>query len=135
VNVGYSGKPLIEKLGIKHGARAMIVAAPRVYLARLGRLPTGVRLVARGAGPFDFIQIFATSSDHLKARFSRARTALASAGMLWASWPKRASGVPTDLDESVVRRAGLSLGLVDVKICAVDETWSALKFVIPLKSR
>jgi len=135
LNAGYSGKPLIEKLGIKLGARAMIVAAPRGYLANLGRLPAGVRPATRGAGPFDFIQIFAVSGKDLRARFIRARPALASTGMLWASWPKRASGVPTDLEENVVRRAGLSLGLVDVKICAVDETWSALKFVIPLKSR
>jgi hypothetical protein len=126
---------LTEKLGIKPGARAMIAAAPRGYLAGLGRLPRGVAPVSRGGGPFDFIQIFATSVNDLGQQMPRAKSALASNGMLWVSWPKRSSGVATDLDENVVRRAGSALDLVDVKICAIDESWSALKFVIPLKLR
>ena len=132
---GYSGKPLVEKLGIKAGARVLITGAPRGYAKTLGTLPRGIRPARDGEGPFDFIQIFATTGEELNARLQRAKKTLARDGMLWVSWPKKSSGVAADIDENDVRGTGLMLGLVDVKICAVDKTWSALKFVIPLKER
>jgi hypothetical protein len=131
---GYSGKSLVEKLGIKAGSRALFVGAPDGYTAGLG-LPVGVTVATRGRGPFAFIQIFVRTGDELNARLSAAKKVLTTSGMLWVSWPKRTSGVRTDIDENDVRGTGLLLGLVDVKVCAVDDTWSALKFVIPLKNR
>jgi len=132
---GYSGKPLVEKLGIKPGAKALISGAPRGYRKALGELPPGARWVANGSGPFRFIQLFVRSVADLSSTFPKMKKALAQDGMLLVSWPKRTSSAKTDLDENTIRDAGLSLGLVDVKVCAVDETWSGLKFVIPLKSR
>lgn len=132
---GYSGKPLIEKLGIKAGGRVLLVNAPRGYRAALGPQLRRAIVRASGSGPFDFIQIFARSMNALRPKFRAARNALVRNGMLWVSWPKRASGLATDLDENVIRAMGLSLDLVDVKVCAVDEVWSGLKFVIPLELR
>jgi hypothetical protein len=131
----YSGKPLVEKLGIKPGAKALILGAPRGYRKTLGILPGSVRPVASGSGPFDFIQLFARSAGDLARSFPKLKRALAQNGMLWVSWPKRTSTLETDLNETIVRNAGLELGLVDVKICAIDETWSGLKFVFRLKDR
>jgi hypothetical protein len=135
MSAGYSGKPLVVKLGIKPGAKALIVGAPRGYRATLSDLPPGVRPVASGAGPFDFIQLFSRSAAVLVRTLPKMKRLLAQDGMLWVSWPKRASALETDIDENVVRDAGLGVGLVDVKVCAVDETWSGLKFVIRLKDR
>jgi hypothetical protein len=135
MTAGYSGKRLIEKLGLKPGASALIVKAPNDYIKLLGRLPDDVTLRRRGAGPFDFIHLFAKSIDELHAALAPARRSLVKNGSLWVSWPKRTSGVRTDLDENLVRDMGLALGLVDVKVCAVDETWSGLKFVIRLANR
>jgi hypothetical protein len=133
--VGYSGKPLVEKLGIQVGARARFENAPRGYFKLLGVLPRGVVRRVSIEGPLDFVQLFVTSAGELRRMFLMAKKALCPDGMIWVSWPKRTSGVATDVDENVVRSAGLSIGLVDVKICAVDETWSGLKFVIPLRDR
>lgn len=135
MTAGYSGKPLVEKLGIKPGMSALIENAPRGYRSTLGTLPPGAVICASGKGPFEFIQVFSRNEDDLARRMRRAKAALSKHGMLWISWPKRSAGVASDLDENVVRRHGLAAGLVDVKVCAVDETWSGLKFVIPLKSR
>jgi hypothetical protein len=132
---GYSGKPLIDKLGIKAGNRVLLVNAPRGYRAALGPALRRAVVRARGEGPFDFVQVFARSIGELQARLRIAKEALERNGMLWVSWPKRASGIATDLDENAIRAMGLSLDLVDVKVCAVDEVWSGLKFVIPLKFR
>ena len=135
MTAGYSGKPLVAKLGIKPGARVLIVGAPRGYRTTLGPLPAGVRLARGRTGPLDFIHVFARSAATLARSLPALKEALAQDGMLWVSWPKKTSGVATDVDENLVRHSGLALGLVDVKICAVDEVWSALKFVIPLKRR
>lgn len=131
----YSGKSLVEKLGIRPGHRVLVKGAPRGYASTLGSLPLGATRVARGAGPFDVIQIFVTRSSAVRAAIRDARRAMKPDGMVWVSWPKRSSGLQTDVDENFVRHAGLALDLVDVKICAVDEVWSGLKFVIPLKLR
>jgi len=132
---GYSGKPLINKLGIKPGARLLILAAPTGYARTLGALPEGVVQAKALAGAFDFIQFFTTKRRDLERRFAALAKSLEPDGMLWVSWPKKASGVPTDVTEDVVREIALAAGLVDVKVCAVDETWSGLKLVRRLKDR
>lgn len=132
---GYSSRPLIEKLGIKAGTRIALLHAPRGYGTALGRLPPGVTVVRTARGPLPFIQFFADSKRRLAARFPTLGCALADGGALWISWPKKAAGVPTDLTEDVVRAVGLRHGLVDVKVCAVDDVWSGLKFVRRRKDR
>ena len=131
---GYSGKPLVAKLGIKPGARIAILNAPPGYQRVLGRLPPVSRR-ASAAAPLDFVQFFTTEKRKLERRFGALARALAPAGMLWVSWPKRASGVATDLTEDVIRAVGLAHGLVDVKVAAVDDVWSGLKFVRRLENR
>jgi hypothetical protein len=131
---GYSGKPLVAKLGIKSGSTIAILGAPRGYARTLGKLPQ-VRRRANAAGPLDFVQFFTKERQELEDRFGALARALAPAGMLWISWPKKASGVPTDLTEDVIRAIGLAHGLVDVKVAAVDEVWSGLKFVRRVKDR
>ena len=132
---GYSGKPLVAKLGIKPDTRIAILNAPRGYDRALGKLPQRVTRAATVVGPLDFIQFFTDVKRALERRFASLARALAPAGMLWISWPKRASGVATDLTEDVIRAIGLAHGLVDVKVAAVDEVWSGLKFVRRVKDR
>jgi hypothetical protein len=132
---GYSKKSLVEKLGIREGFAISIIAAPQDYAAKLGKLPCGVKQTKKLEGPLDFIQFFCSKRSQLEENFQRLKGALSASGMLWVSWPKGSSGVPTDLTENVVREIGLKNGLVDVKVCAVDETWSGLKFVFRLKDR
>ena len=132
---GYSGKPLVEKLGIKAGATIAIVNPPRGYARTLGKLPGRVTRRASAAGPLDFIQFFTDQRRELERRFAALARALAPAGMLWISWPKQSSGIATDLTEDVIRAVGLAHGLVDVKVAAVDDVWSGLKFVRRLKDR
>jgi hypothetical protein len=131
---GYSGTPLVQKLGIKAGMRLYFADPPEDYHRTLGRVPTVVQATTL-KGPLDFIQCFVTSSRALDARFPALEAALAPAGMLWISWPKKASEKVTDLTEDVIRDIGLRNGLVDVKVCAVDEVWSGLKFVRRLADR
>ena len=132
---GYSGTPLVEKLGIERGSTIAILAAPPGYDRTLGPLPRPVSRKRSLSGPLDFIQFFTSRRAELERRFAQLASALAPAGMLWISWPKQASGVPTDLTEQVIRAIGLAHGLVDVKVCAVDAVWSGLKFVRRLKDR
>ncbi|PYP05677.1 MAG: DUF3052 domain-containing protein [Gemmatimonadetes bacterium] len=132
---GYSGKPLVQKLGIKPEMRIAIVNAPRGYGRVLGKLPSRVTRKASAVGPLDFVQFFTTERRELERRFAALARALAPAGMLWISWPKKSSGVTTDLTEDVIRAIGLAHGLVDVKVAAVDEVWSGLKFVRRVKDR
>jgi hypothetical protein len=134
VAAGYSKRTLVEKLGIKDGATIAILNAPRGYARTLGRLPP-VQRRERASGPLDFLQFFTSEQRELERRFPALERALAPAGMLWISWPKRSSGVATDLSEDVIRAIGLSHGLVDVKVAAVDDVWSGLKFVRRLKDR
>lgn len=130
---GYSGTPLIDKLGIKPQSRVQFVSEPPNFPALLGPLPPGCRRAMRGE--LDFAILFVTTRAGLEKRFDRLRDRLKSTGMLWISWPKKTSGVASDLTENVVREIGLSKGLVDVKVCAIDETWSGLKFVRRVRDR
>ena len=132
---GYSKRPLAEKLGIKPDVKVAILNPPDGYDRTLGPLPGGVQRVASARGPLDFIQFFTVDRKELEKRFPVLARALRDDGALWISWPKGASGVRTDVNETVVRQVGLANGLVDVKVCAVDEIWSGLKFVRRLKDR
>ena len=132
---GYSKRSLADKLGMKPGLRIAIVGEPRGYQRALGPLPPGTTRVRALRGPLDLVQVFVRSAGELASRGPALKAALAPAGALWVSWPKKASKVPTDLDENVVRAIGLDLGLVDVKVCAVDDVWSGLKFVYRLRDR
>jgi hypothetical protein len=132
---GYSGKSLVDKLGIKPGMRLAIVGAPSGYRATLGALPPGVSVLASPRGTLPLIHFFTTKRSLLQRRFPALKRVLAQDGALWVSWPKKSSGVATDLTEDVVREVALAGGLVDVKVCAVDEVWSGLKLVRRLKDR
>jgi len=132
---GYSGTPLIRKIGIKPGHRIHLHDHPMSFLRDLGELPDAVKLEQRLAGGTDVMVCFVESETELKKQFSRLAGKLAPDGMLWIAWPKRASGRKTDLTEDVVRNIGLKAGLVDVKVCAIDEVWSGLKFVVRLIDR
>jgi hypothetical protein len=132
---GYSGTPLAKKLGIREGSNVALVGVPPEVMAELQAALSSCRIATNGRGPFDFIFLFANSQAEFRPLLRKMTNALASAGMLWVSWPKKASGVPTDLTEDVIRQIGLKAGLVDVKVCAVTDIWSGLKFVIPLKRR
>ena len=126
---GYSGTPLPRKLGIGAGARVALIAAPEGFAAVLGALPDGARVHTRLRGRFDVIVAFTTRRAALERRLPTLRAALEPVGGLWLAWPKRASGVATDLGDNEVRTLGLATGLVDNKVCAIDETWSGLRFV------
>ena len=127
---GYSGTPLPRKLGLKPGMQVAWLGAPAHFPGLLGPLPAGVRLKTRAAAPLDLVVLFVTRRAELARRLPALRRAVAPDGAVWAAWPKRASGVDTDVTEDVVRDVALPLGLVDVKVCAIDETWSGLKLVI-----
>lgn len=129
-SAGYSGTPLAKKLGIRPGMTAAIIHPPAVYAQLLPGLASDVTLTDASTAGVDFIHIFVHEREALTEQLRFLRTRIVSNGMIWVSWPKKASRVQTDLTEDVVRAAGLEAGLVDVKVCAVDETWSALKFVI-----
>jgi hypothetical protein len=132
-SVGYSGTPLPRKLGIKEGHRVLLAGAPSGF--DLGPLP-GVEVHRRaGAAPYHVILAFTADRRTLDRRFLALFEHLTRNGGLWVAWPKRSSGVATDLDENIVRDVGLAAGLVDNKVCAIDETWSGLRFVIRLRDR
>jgi len=131
---GYSGTPLPKKLGIKAGFRVLLANSPAEVRAELREALAECDLVKQGDA-LDFAMIFTKSRVELTKEFSRMVKVLARAGMLWVSWPKKSSGVATDVDENVVRGIGLDRGLVDVKVCAVTEIWSGLKFVRRVKDR
>ena len=132
---GYSGTPLVKKIGIKPGHRIILRNHPSSFLRDLGVLPEGVKKTDKLVGQADVVIYFAAKRSELEKDFSRLMKVQLPDGMIWISWPKRASGKPTDLDENIVRDTGLALGLVDVKVCAIDEIWSGLKFVVRLKDR
>jgi hypothetical protein len=132
---GTSGKPVVEKLGIKPGFFIFSAGAPAAYADIVGKLPTGVTMARAAKAPLDMVQLFVTEAKGLAARLRDYRAAIAPDGMIWVSWPKKSSGVATDLTDVVVRDTALPLGLVDIKVCAIDDTWSGLKFVIPKNQR
>jgi len=132
---GYSGTPLPKKLGIKPGFRVALPGLPADVKSELKDALAGCITAKDGKGPLDFAMIFTRSSAELRKEFAALARKLVPAGILWVSWPKKSSGVATDLDESLVREIGLKAGLVDVKVCAVSEIWSGLKFVIRVRDR
>jgi hypothetical protein len=134
---GYSGTPLPKKLGIKEGHRVALVHSPAGFEKTLGDLPGAVALQSglTGTAPLDVILAFVTRRADLEQQLSSIRRRMAPAAGLWVAWPKKASGVPTDMTEDVVREIALPTGLVDNKVCAIDETWSGLRLVIRLEHR
>ena|SRR6266540_913094 len=132
---GYSGTPLVKKLGIKEGFRVAFVNAPENFMEQLGPLPERVTLAETAGESVDLILLFAREGAELEKSFSKLSQRLSPAGMLWVAWPKKGSTYATDLSFAAVQHTGLQAGLVDVKICAVDDTWSGLKFVIRVKDR
>jgi hypothetical protein len=136
--LGYSGTPLAKKLGIKDGFRAALLHVPEDVRSGLSDSFKKCSIERNGiktSKDLDFIFLFAKSRAGLEFELLPAAKALAPAGMLWISWPKKSSGVVTDLTEDVIRHHGLDAGLVDIKVCAVTDVWSGLKFVIPVKNR
>ena len=127
---GYSGTPLARKLGFKPGMRAAVLGAPKGFGETLGELPDGVEVAGRLGGGKDLVVVFVSRRAQLERRLGALRRAIAPDGMVWVAWPKRSSGVETDMTEDVVRDVALPDGLVDTKVCAIDETWSGLKLVI-----
>lgn len=132
---GYSGTPLVKKLGIKPGARMYVDGAPAHYFDLLGPLPADVVISTRLNGEFDFLHVFADQAKQLKQRLRKLKPRLKPDGMLWISWPKGTSPLAKDLNGGDVRELGLAAGLVDIKVCAVDQDWSGHKFVIPVADR
>ena len=132
---GYSGTPLPKKLGIKDGFQVRLIEAPSEVVAELKPSLDSCKVSRDAKAPLDFAMLFTKSAASLKKDFTQLAKNLAPAGMLWISWPKKTSGVSTDLNENIVREIGLASGLVDVKVCAVTDVWSGLKFVRRLKDR
>ena len=133
---GYSGTPLTKKLGFKESFHVGLVNPPDGFAAELIPLPNNVKImVGQLPTPLNIILLFTDSRKNLKKEFPRLALKLAENGMLWIAWPKKASGVVTDLSDNSVRQIGLDAGLVDVKVCAVNDIWSGLKFVYRLKDR
>ena len=131
---GYSGTPLVKKLGIKSGFNIALVNAPRDFALRLD-LPVNVTINLKTPKPLDLALLFVKSEKQLTVGFSEYAAKLTPAGMLWVAWPKKSSGLATNLSFTNVHGVGLAAGLVDIKICAVDDIWSGLKFVFRLKDR
>ncbi|MEZ5893480.1 MAG: hypothetical protein R3C58_10130 [Parvularculaceae bacterium] len=137
---GYSGTPLLKKLGVKDGMTALLVAVPEEVgpLAQFDGWKKAKRTAKTGAasgGPYDYIHLFTSKRADYASAIPVLKNALAPNGMIWASWPKKSSGVPCDMTDADIRSLGLKAGLVDIKVCAVNEIWSGLKFVIPVKDR
>ncbi|WP_157630727.1 DUF3052 domain-containing protein [Kribbella catacumbae] len=134
MTIGYSGKPLAAKLGIKPEHTVVLDNAPAGFV--IDGLPDGTRVIGRaGRAQYDVVVAFCPDRARLAARLPVLLRRTATAGMIWIAWPKRASGVPTDLDENGIRELALPLGVVDVKVCAIDATWSGLKLVRRLANR
>jgi hypothetical protein len=127
---GYSGTPLAKKLGINANAKVFVDGALSDYASLLAPLPEGVTFVKKLTISVDVVHLFTKSASELDVKLRRWRDAIRSDAMIWISWPKKASKVPTDITEDVIREIALPMGFVDVKVCAVDETWSGLKLVI-----
>lgn len=133
---GYSQAPLVKKLGLKPAQRIAIVGAPKDFSRELEPLPPGVEIIGQKVTkPLDFILFFVETAKALQKEMPQLKKNLVSNGMLWVAWPKKSSGMATDLSFALVQRAGLNVGLVDVKICAINEIWSGLKFVYRLTDR
>ncbi len=139
-DAGYSGTPLLKKRGVKDGQKALLVAVPDTILAlnnfqnwghlKIAKTPRGI-----SGGPYDFVHFFTASKNALIAALPSLKKQLEQDGLIWVSWPKKSSGVASTVSENDIRHHALKTGLVDVKVCAVDEIWSGLKLVIPVKDR
>jgi hypothetical protein len=129
-SAGYSGTPLVKKLGIKASSRVCLVSAPSGFRALLEPLPDGVRFQKQPGADTDIAHVFVTREEELAETLCTLRGALGPEAAVWVSWPKKAAKVPTTVSEDVVRRLALPLGFVDVKVCAVDEVWSGLRLVV-----
>lgn len=132
---GYSGIPLAQKLGVKAGLTVVTINAPTSYRRLLGTIPEGVTFSDRLKPDSSFVHIFMEKRGALEKRLAVLREKVADTGTVWVSWPKKSSGVPTDVTEDVVRAVALPLGFVDVKVCAIDETWSGLKLMVRRENR
>ena len=132
---GYSGTPLAKKLGIKAGTHVAFLGAPPDFDETVAPLPDGVDVARKASPGLDVVVFFTKARGELEGRIEELRAAIAPAGGLWIGWPKRSSGVETDMTEDVVREVALPLGLVDNKVCAIDETWSGLRLVIRVAER
>lgn len=132
---GYSETPLVRKLGIKPGFRLYVSREPDNYWKWISPLPEGATAVSRAGGKLDFIHLFVKERSRFEKEVLQCKKYMKPNGMIWVSWPKKSSKVATDIDENVIRDFALANGLVDIKVCAVDETWSGLKLVIPVKDR
>lgn len=135
MTAGYSGTPLPQKLGIKPGLAVVTINAPTNYRRLLDTIPEGVTFSDRLKPDSSFVHIFIKKRSELERRLAVLREKIADTGTVWISWPKKSSGVPTDVTEDVVRAVALPLGFVDVKVCAIDETWSGLKLMVRRKDR
>jgi hypothetical protein len=127
---GYSGTPLVKKLGLRPAMAVLLIDAPQPYDAIVDGLPADLRFVSRASTTTQFVHLFVREEVRLHKTLAMLRERLPADAVVWVSWPKKASGVPSDVDENAVRRAALPLGFVDVKVCAVDATWSGLKLVV-----
>jgi hypothetical protein len=132
---GYSGTPLAKKLGIKEGSRIALVNAPKDFESQLADLADDVQFIKRPSKSLDIILLFVLTERSLARDFAKLAGRITANGMLWIAWPKKSSGIATDLSEQRVQQIGLNAGLVDVKVCAINEIWSGLKFVYRLKDR
>jgi hypothetical protein len=132
---GYSGTPLPQKLGIKPSSTVVSINAPVNYRRLLGTIPEGVAFSLRLNPDSSFVHVFIKNRSELEKQLAILREKIADTGTVWISWPKRSSGVPTDVTEDVVRAVALPLGFVDVKVCAIDETWSGLKLMVRRENR
>jgi hypothetical protein len=132
---GYSGTPLPQKLGIKPASIVVAIDPPENYRKLLGQIPSGVNFATRPVGKTKFVHLFAKERRVLQAHLQTLRRKIADDAAVWVSWPKKSSGVPTDITEDVIRAVALPLGFVDTKVCAVDEIWSGLKLMIRRENR
>ncbi len=132
---GYSGTPLAKKLGIKPSSRLFVASTPFNYAKLLAPLPEDVKILSRMSSDIDIAHLFTTRRADLATKLESTRAKMGPDGVIWVSWPKKASKVPTDITEDTVRQVAFPLGLVDIKVCAVDETWSGLKLVIRKENR
>ena len=133
-DAGYSGTPLAKKLGYKEGFRCYSTEPEPEYRSRFDELPA-VSFLSKPKAPLDVVHLFVTNAKGLETQLRRYRPMIEPAGMIWVSWPKKASKVPTDITENTIRELAFPLGLVDVKVCAVDSIWSGLKLVIRVALR
>jgi len=132
---GYSGTPLAKKLGLKSGFKVSFINAPTDYFSYFSNLPKDLIEITDNSQKKDFIHFFTKSAEQLNEIINHLKEEIEQNGIIWISWPKKASKIETDLNGNIVREIGLKSGLVDIKVCAVNEIWSGLKFVIPVKNR